>query len=427
MIIPAAPFTVFLAALIFSLGLMIGWPHHAFLSIFYNVAIFGVAVTLIVSLHRQPSLVGPGYVALLTLCNHVGLLIGYSLAGGSDDMLWPWDAVNHHLPNAIAFSEWISGNGEIAIFDDNPFKTVYVSNMWVGLFFSVFGVFPVVSAVAMLVIKLITVMLIYGTALNLTRNKSVALTAAIIYGLLPTITFYTIQFYKDYFIHFLVALIFFIFSRSIRKPENVILTVILMAVPLAILFVERFYLLVMICAALTLYYWSLKGKVFLKLAILCLAGLASFIVLNHYFEGQDIWTLIETIQSFQATHNAAPDVTPTTNIALDLFRIAFTPFFTLDKLNNYNAFDSILIFGGGIHGLIMLFYLRGLWIERKNRVVLINVSFLFLMVLLALIQPYDGRARDSFYPLVSIFAAIGIASLLKRNEPPRILQAGQTC
>lgn len=388
------------------------WPHHAILSLFYVIAMFWVAIALIFYLHRRPLLVGPGYIALLIFCNHIGLLCGYSLANGTEYMLWPADAIDHHLPNAIAFSEWISGVGEIEFFSDNPFKKIYVSNMWVGLFFLVFGVYPIVSAFAMLIIKLITIILIFKSALNFTKDQSIALTASIIYGLLPTITFYTIQFYKDFFIHFLVALTLFIFFRAIEKPKMLIL----IAIPLVILFVERFYLLVMICVALTFYYWSLTGKKFMKLVILALAGLTSFIVLNHYFEGRGVQELIETIQSFESTQNDSTDVTPTTNIALDFFRIAFTPFFNMYKLNQYSAFDSILIFGGFIHQLIMLFYLRGLWIERKNRVVFINFAFFFLLVILALIMPYDGRARDSFYPLVSIFAAIGIASLLKSKK-----------
>lgn len=426
MIIHTSPIAVFLSAFIFSVGITIGWPHHAVLSFLYVAVVLGTAIALIAVFHRQPLIVGPSYVVLLTLCNHIGLICGFSLAYGPEYMIWPVDAIDQHLPNAMAFSDWVSGKGEIVFFGDNPFSKVYVSNMWVGLFFSVFGVYPEVSSVAMLVVKLITIFLIYTAALNFTRNKSIALTAALIYGLLPTITYYTIQFYKDFFVHFLVALLLFMFSRSILKGSNVVLTLILATVPLALLFIERFYLVVMLCAALTLYCWSLTGKVFLKLAILFLACSVSYVILNYYFEGQNVQALVETIQSFQEVHNEGINVTPTTNIALDLFRIAFTPFFTVDKLNNYNDFNSLLTFGGIIHGLIMLFYFRGIWIERKNRVALINFAFLFLMYIFAYIEPYNGRARDSLYPLVAVFAAIGISSLLKRRrkESPKMLQAG---
>lgn len=412
MIFVASPLLVFLSALIFSLSITLGWPNYIALSLFYTLFMFSMAVQLIYASHKKSQFVGLSLVVLLVLCNHLGIFLGFSLASGPDYMLWPADTIDHHLPNAITVSKWILGEGEIEIFSDNPFSKIYVSNIWVGIFFAAFGVYPVISGIAMLAIKLVTIYLIYRSAIILTKDKFIALAAAIIYGLLPTITFYTIQFYKDFFIHFLVALILFILSKSINRPKLAIF----MALPLAILFVERFYLLVMICAALVLYYWGQSGKFFLKILILALGGLVSFVVFDHYFSGQGVNELIESVHAFESAQNESTDVTPTTNIALDLFRIAFTPFFNFYKLDQYQKFDSLLTFGGFIHQLIMLCYFRGLWVLRNNRIVLLNSAFLFLMIILALIMPYDGRARDSFYPLISIFAAVGINSLWKRKK-----------
>jgi len=412
MISIASPLLVFFLALIFSLGITLGWPNHIALSFFYIAVVFIVAVNLIFSSHKKLKFVTLSLVLLLVFLNHVGIFLGFILASGPDYMLWPDDAIDHHLPNSTDVSRWILGDGAIEIFTDNPFSKIYVSNMWVGLFFATLGIYPIVSAIAMLVIKLFTIYLIYSSAIILTKNKFIALTSSIIYGLLPTITFYTIQFYKDYFIHFLVALILFIFSKSINRPKLVIL----MALPLSILFIERFYLLLIICAALVLYYWGQSGKIFQKILILTLGILVSFVVFGYYFSGQGVIELIESIQAFESAQNQSIDVTPTTNIALDLFRITFTPFFNLYKLDQYERYDSLLTFGGFVHQLIMLFYLKGLWVLRKNRIVLLNFSFLFLLIILALIMPYNGRARDSLYPLVSIFASVGINSLLNRKK-----------
>jgi len=412
MIIPAAPLLVLCSALIFGIGISVGWPNYIALSLFYIVIIFGVAVLIIQSILSKAVSVGVGYIASLTMCNHVGILLGFSIGLGPDYMLWPDDTIDHHLPNAIAFSEWLSGIGTLEIFTDNPFAKVYISNMWVGIFFYVFGTYPVVSGFAMLLIKLIAVALIYYAAFNFLKDKSVASIAAIIYGLLPTLTFYTLQFYKDFFIHFLVALVLFIISKSIKRQKYAIFLVL----PLGAMFVERFYLLVMICVTLVLYYWSQSGKVGLKISIFVLGGGASLAVLDYYFAGQGIIELIITIQEFEAAQNESIDATPTTYIALDLFRSAFTPFFNFYKLNSYSHLDSILIFGGFIHQLTMIFYFKGLWVARKDRVIILNYAFLFLIVILALIMPYAGRARDSLYPLVSLFAAIGISSVWGRKR-----------
>jgi hypothetical protein len=414
MIVVCSPFIIFLSAIIFSLGITLGWPNYIVLVVFYVLSIFFLTLNIILSIYKNSRKVGVGLVVSLVICNHFGIFLGFILASGSYDMLWPVDTMDHHLPNAIIVSKWILGEGEIEIFSDNPFAKIYISNILVGIFFAAFGVHPVISGLAMLLIKLFTVYLIYRSALILTKDGFIALVASIIYGLLPTITFYTIQFYKDFFIQFLVSLVVFIFIKSISINNRRL--ALLIVLPLAILFVERFYLVVIICGALIIYYWATSQNLFFKISITLLCGLVSIAVLDYYFSGQGVNELIESVLSFEATQNESIDIVPTTFIALDIFRIAFTPFFNLYKLDFYNKYDSLLTFGGFIHQLIMLFYFRGLWIFRKNRIVLLNISFFFLMFILAMIMPYDGRARDSFYSLVSIFAAIGISSFLKRKN-----------
>lgn len=353
-----------------------------------------------------------GYIALLTMCNHVGILLGLSVGLSPDYVLWPDDAIDHHLPNAIVFSEWLSGVGELEIFTDNPFAKIYISNMWVGIFFFIFGAHPVVSGVAMLLIKLITVVLVYYSALNFFNNRPLASVAAIIYGLIPTVTFYTLQFYKDFFVHFLVAATLFILSKTLKRPNFAIF----LALPLGAMFLERFYLLVMICAALVLYFFRRSGKLGLKILVFLLGCGVCSMALNYYFPGQGFGELLQTMQSFEAAQNESVDVIPTTYFALDLFRTIFTPFFNFYKLESYSHIDSILIFGGFIHQLVMIFYFRGLWVACRERAVVLNFAFILLLVVLALVMPYAGRARDSLYPLVSIFAAIGIFSIWGRNQ-----------
>src|SRR5436190_2936487 len=88
-------------------------------------------------------------------------------------------------------------------------------------------------------------------------------------------------------------------------------------------------------------------------------------ILGHYFTGQGVTELLETISTFQEVHNESDDVTPTISIWIDLPRIIFTPFFTMVKVNTYTNFDSLLIFGSFLHQAVMIFYFIGLIRMRK--------------------------------------------------------------
>ena len=404
------PILIFISAFIFSLGVTSDLDIYIYIALIYVFFITILSSILIYKSLKNSIKIGPIYIGFITFCNHAGILLGFLMAGGSDSMIWAADAMDHHLPNAIAFSDWIAGEGHLDILNENPFKKIYISNIWVGLFFYLLDVSPLVTVVSMLVIKLLTIFIIYRASIELTRDTGISSVAAIIYALSPTITFYTIQFYKDFFIQFLVSLIVLSIFKYKNKIKN------LLIIPILILIFERFYLSIIIIITFLIYFLNTTKGVLKKLLMLASCIFLSFIVFIYYFKNQDIFDLFNIIQNFSDTHNDSVDVTPTTNILIDLFRIFFTPFFNFYKLDMYNKFDSLLTWGSFVHQAVMLFYLKGLWYYRKNSLTIINLSFLFLMFILAMIVPYNGRARDSFYPLIVIYSAIGISSLFNRNK-----------
>jgi hypothetical protein len=403
---------VFFSALMFSVGIIYGTMSHILLSFIYTILISIVASSLLWMNLKNYLFISPYFIAFLGLCNHGGILIGFLIASGPDDLLWPVDAMNHHLQNAINFSSWLTNGGSIEFFDENPFKKIYISNMWVGTFFSLLGVYPASSGIAMVVIKLVTIILIYKSALIITQNQWMSSSAAIIYALIPTVTFYTIQFYKDFFIQFIVALIIYI----IFKFKTKFLAIVFMIFPLAFLIIDRFYLAIIFLISYSLYYFIEQKNIIKNIVATSFGILISLIIYYYYFNSRSLADIFQIIADFTDSHNNSLDSTPTTNIAFDLLRITFTPFFNGYKLDNYFGFDSLLIFGGFIHQVLMLFYFKGLWMYRKNKLAIINTSVLFLLIILGLIMPFDGRARDSLYPLISIFAAIGISAFIAKGN-----------
>lgn len=404
------PPLLFVVSLLYSLLLLGGLLPGGALSFLYTTILLVVTILNVGKLRFRANVVSINYVFLLLLAIHLGFLITFGLMHGPDDYLWVPDSYNIHLPNAISVRNWISNGGEIEVFGENPFEKILFSNMWVGVFFYLFGVSPIVSATAFIPIKLLTVLLIYKTANNLLHDKFIALTGAILYVLTPAIIVYTLQFYKEFFIHFLIALAFYIFSESIKRPW----VSVLIALPLGGLFVERFYLVVMLLAGFGAYVFINSKSLHTKLLISAISAVGVIGVFNYYFKGQGLLELVSTIDAFREAHNEAEDVTPTINIWVDLFRITFTPFFSLKKLDSWSRFDSMMIFGTFLQQAVMALYFWGLLRARKWRFAILNVSLGVFVVLYANIAPYGGRERDSFYPLIVIFASVGLASVFGR-------------
>ena len=406
------PVAIFILALIFSLGIVSGFVNHIFISFVYVISISIIASLLIWMNLKKSILITPKYVAFLAFCNHIAILIGFLIASGPDYLLWPVDAMSHHLENSINFSSWLIDGTRVDFYDENPFKKIYISNMWVGIFFALLGENPISSGIAMMVIKLFTIILIFKSTFIITSNRWISSSASIIYALIPTVTFYTIQFYKDFFIQFIVALIIYIIFRFKTR----FISIVLISLPLIILISDRFYLSIIILIAYSSFY-LIHEKNKIKCFFLFVFGiLLSILIFHYYFKNRGIFDLFDVINDFADSHNNSLDSTPSTNIFFDLFRITFTPFFLRYKLDNYFGFDSLLIFGGFIHQIVMLLYFKGLWMSRKNDLIVINISVLLLLILLGLIMPFDGRARDSLYPLISIFAAIGISSFIIKGK-----------
>jgi len=400
------PPTLFVVSLIYSVALVSRVIDHVALSFVYSAIIVVVGFLIITRLKSRARAVSIYLVLLLVIGIHVGFLVGLALLDGPSDLLWVDDTFRNHLPGAIAFADWLDRGGSIEIFDENPFKKIYLSSMWVGMFFNFLGPSPIVSSLAIIPVKLLTMLCIFKAANNVFKDRFVALTAAIIYALMPSVTFFTLLFLKEFLIHFYVALALYIFTECIKRPWLCVLLIF----PLGGLFIDRFYVAIVLAVGFYAYYLRNSKNVYIHVLVTLVLAVTLIAVFDYYFRGMGVVELIETISGFEEAHNEGEGVTPTINIWVDLFRITFTPFFAWSKFKIFSGIDSLIIFGSFLHQAVMIFYFIGLVRTRKSGFALLNISLGIVLVLFAIIAPYNARARDSFYPLIAIFAAIGIAT-----------------
>jgi hypothetical protein len=401
-----SPPTLFVVSLIYSLALVSRLVDHVILSFIYSIIIVIVGFLNISRLKSRASAVSIVFVLSLVIAIHLGFLVGLALLDSPSDFLWVDDTLRNHLPGAIVVSDWLDKGGTIEIFDKDPFKTLYLSSIWVGAFFHIFGVSPIVSSLATIPIKLLTVLCIFKAANNCFEDRFVALTAAIVYALMPSVTYFTLLFLKEFLIQFYVALALYILSVCIKKAWMCAL----LLFPLGALFVDRFYVAVALAIGFYAYYFRKSKSVYVHAFAAIIVGVAVMAVFDYYFRGMGVRELIETASKFEEAHNEGVGVTPTINIWVDLFRITFTPFFSLSNVKGFFRIDSLLIFGTFLHQIVMILYFVGLARTRKSSFAILNISLGMVLVLFAIIAPYNARARDSFYPLIAIFAAIGIAT-----------------
>lgn len=396
---------LFITGISYSLCLITDVLNFAILSLLFVLVVIIMYLILI----SQSIIYPKTYLLILCIVLHSSFLIGFILFNGTDNLLWSQDAYDQHLPNSLDFMKMLNGDINFEIIDLNsPFKKVYVSNMFIGIFFYFFGVDPVVSSFAMMIIKLITIILIYKSALNIFKNKHIAFSSVLLYIFNPNILFYTLVYYKEFFVQMLVSL--FIYSLSLNKPKYSISLLVI-----GVLSMERFYLgpIFFITFAIFLYY-KYKPNIIFTLFIFILPVFTIFIYfLIHYFGTANPFDIYNLFKEFQSAYSTDSATTENINFIVDFFRILFTPFINVYKINNFYDYSSLLIFGGLFHQILILFYLYGLYIYRNNKLILIHISFLLFLILFSFLGPFNGRVRDSFYPILVIWSSAGIYYLFR--------------
>lgn len=395
---------LFLTAFVYSLA--VTEKFHPSLFAFIYVIIITFLFIHNLSLIKKIKAYALIHSLILVILIHIGILSAFMVMGGDESLLWPSDAYNLHLPKSMIMVNTLNGTQGFQdwINLEDPLDKIYFTSMFVGIFFYVFGVSPAVSAVAMLVLKCGTLIIIHKTAKKNFGND-VATIAVLLYALMPTVTFFTLQFYKESFIELCLA--FFIYAATMTNKKIGLMNVIFISF---VLFLERFYLVPILLLGYALYIFKLNnlGLKFYAIGIISLTILGVLII-HFYFNShslQDEWNVF--IKLKQGYAGGDLNVTPNQGFIIDLFRIIFTPFFTIKKLHLNLGFDSLLTWGSFLNQLIIALYIYGVYLLRKNTIVWLNISFFCFLLLFQYIGPFSGRIRDSFYPMIVLFAAYSI-------------------
>lgn len=341
---------------------------------------------------------------------HVGLLVGFAVANAPDSVLWVGDSYSTHLPGAKNVAAALHGEEELRD-TRGGWDTIHFAHYYVGAFFAVFGVKPWVSSLALLFAKTGTFFLILVLGKRL-FSSTTALLALLTYILMPTIAFYTTTFYKEALVQFFVAFSFWgLYLLIVEKKYHGMMV---LAVGLAMLMIERFYLFPPFALVLFISIWvtnrsdhrALRPLLFL----LTVVSVAAFYFI--YQERLQLSSLMPELRAARESYNAYSDIDRRFNIdliyPLSVVKILLTPFFTIRKFSLYGDFSFLLLWGTFLNHVVIL---GALWTLVRNFKTNISrhwflwIPFFYFILLFAYLAPFSGRQRDSFYPLLVIYFA----------------------
>jgi hypothetical protein len=389
-------------------------PFNNHLNIFYVLtlsAAFFIAIFILRSVKNENDHLYKYLPVMVVFATHCGILMAFYSVQPSNTILWVPDSYSMHIPGAQNIADFIHGEARIRT-TDNIFDKIYFTHVLVGIFFSIFGVNPVSSSIVLMFAKACTVFLIYMLGSKMFGKRTGAY-GALLYATMPTVLFYTLVYYKEAIIHLIVAVIF-LSAHSIVNEKKMIYLIPLSG-SLLLLGNERFYLLPMFMVSIYLYSIAAKSiatniKITIQVFVILVIAIFSY----HY---RYILNLVE-LSNLRDAYLSYPDVTSinkTLPYYASLIKLLFSPYITSIKFKLYGHLGLLLIWGSVPNQLAILFSIFGMYINVKNDFknhFLIILPFIFFLLLFAYIAPYSGRQRDSFYPIIAVYAGFAINYML---------------
>ena len=379
---------------------------------------------------------------LYALVLHLSLILGFYLSGHSETALWAVDSRAVHIPGAVNVANYIHGKealGSIGV----PFGRVFLTQAFVGVFFSFLGANPVASAVALMLVKLLTIFVLFQLAKTM-FNEKVGLIGVLVYAFSPTVLYYTTVFYKEAVVQLVVTAILLSALKIYLKPASWRYWLILI-ISMAVVANERFYLFFFFAATFILVsliaaeafrkIYLAAGFILLVFGIYALTGKYVDLMAGGHVPYPDILqSLFSSIKGYRLMYTSFPDVAAV-NVSISypvaFIKLLLTPFFTLNKFTLFSDYGYILIWGSFLNQAVILLSLYGIYMALKNdwkiNWFLIFPFFLFICVF-AYVAPYIGRLRDSFYSIIAIYAAYAVneiytAALLRRDVNNKVITA----
>lgn len=396
-------------------------------TVLFVAALFGFFVDVIRQIKKEVSgrviLAG---VLLSAIALHVGILSVFAVSGARDSMLWMPDTYVTHLPGSMEVVRRLTGESLPGLRAE-PFTDLLVTHWYVGSFFAIFGASPLVSGLALLLAKLGSLVLVYLLTRDLFGRTPAALASAI-FAFMPTTMFYSLTFYKEAVIHFFSAGALWVLASSDQlrwKP------IVFGGICLFALLNERFYLVPFLVLSMFLIFLSRRNrlgpesrrKMTFSVLGLCLLTTALFV----WRYGPTYFTkdFFKVIYLTRENLNTTPDVDRSVNADLiypvAVLKTIFTPYFSLRKFTLFSDFSFLLLWGSFLNQVAMAAALIQAYRclrEDWRRHVIFWVPVVGLILAVAYLAPYSGRQRDSFYPIIAVYAAVLATRRLRLKECP---------
>ncbi len=345
---------------------------------------------------------------------HLALIIGFFIAGTQQE-LWVSDSRTLHLPGAELALSVLKGDAALK-FDSAFGQQFQLSYFWAGLWIGLFGSAPIVTAIAMIVLKIATWTL-FGLAIFRSFGARVASMAVLLLVTSPTQIFYNIVFYKEPMVQLLTVIAIFGTLEFLRAKKIRFFMLSILAI--GALAVERIYLAPMLFAGLGTVFLNqvFGGRQKIWVSVLAFSGIGIFLFVfgTIYFRDFSIKHIFANLDWARQGYMNAPGVDKAWNADISypiaFIKMLFTPFLHPNKFDVFKGFSAMLTWGAIPSQILTLFGLVGMWIgfkaDRLRTFVLVLPLAMFLL-LFTYLAPYSGRQRDSFYPIIALFAAIAI-------------------
>lgn len=341
----------------------------------------------------------------------LGLLVPVLIAGKAAEFFWAVDSMTTHIPKATAIAAWLTGESPFP-FHDAINSQGGLTQFFIGLLFWIFGETPAASVLGLAVFRTLTGIVLIRICRETFQSKKYDI-VFLFYALYPNALFHTTAYFKEALIHLLIALTLLLLARIARGIDRKTLSFIdvpLLSVVFAMLYIERFYLVLLFLPILivVISYGALKRSLLFSTAIAVL--LASVVALHPYFKFS-ISEFQLRIQEMREIHKAFPGINIQVNydipIWLAFIKSLLTPIWSPAKIEVFRGFSALITWGSFLGHIIILGYVLGVY--RAIRKLgwshfWIQIPFVLFLVAIAYVSPWAGRIRDSFVPLIVVYS-----------------------
>lgn len=366
-----------------------------------------------------------------TAAIYLGIIFSSIIFHAPLDYFWVSDSRLAHLPSAIEWAKKIETGIDWSNWKDINTQLMQVrtggggiTHLVTGFFITIWGVTPVASLITLLIFNLLTIATIYGIC-EILFDKTTGKIAIQLYALCPTILFYHLTFYKESAVQFFIASIILLTLIIFHKKKYFYIP--LLVLSFYFLKVERYYMsyLMLSTIFLSALYLFPKKRLQKQLLTLGIFLTAAAIAYWRLEDVKQVWGQFIDLTSVERTrYSSYTDVSSEYNYNIPyivaLFKIYFTPYFTLNKFSLFreHAPSMLWIWGSFINQAILLFgIIGGLKKIRENRIHLtLWIPFFLFLMLAAYVSPWSGRLRDSFYSIVVCYSGWIISEILKNPK-----------